>query len=154
MAYIRTKKINNKPYAYLVENISTINGPRQKVKKYLGRIHELNDANNKNKSNISANTKKEFLKQLRSKHLENHQFNKQDQMLTNNIVKFNLNSLTFKKGVLNINNGYLCNFTINRILEFKKTKDLQKDGTILAKHFLNAGLPVSQEEFVMFYQLF
>ena len=41
MAYIRTKKINNNKYAYLVENKNTPKGPRQKVIQYLGRVHEF-----------------------------------------------------------------------------------------------------------------
>ena len=35
MAFLRTKKINNFVYCYLVENKYHQGGPRQKVKKYL-----------------------------------------------------------------------------------------------------------------------
>jgi endo-alpha-1,4-polygalactosaminidase (GH114 family) len=152
MTYIRTKKISNKSYAYLVENISTKNGPRQKVKKYLGRVHHLKKQENKDIT-IMTNNKNEFLKQLISKHLFEFGFEKNKKNLVNDKIIFSLNKMSFKKGVLAINEGYLCNFTIKRILEFNKTNDLQKDGTLLAKHFLTAGLPVSQNEFIQFYQM-
>src|SRR3989338_1998834 len=49
MAFIRTKKIDGKEYAYLVENRwykrkhkGKNRGPRQKVSKYLGRAHRFN----------------------------------------------------------------------------------------------------------------
>ena len=152
MVYIRTKKISNKDYAYLVENISTENGPRQKVKKYLGRVYELVKESQEPLS-ISVNNKKEFLRQLVVNQLQSHGFTEKGSFLIKDKINFNTKKLNFKKGVLAINEGYLCDFTINRILEFKKTKDLQKDGTKLAKLFLSAGLPVSQEEFVKFYQM-
>lgn len=153
MAYIRTKKINDKNYAYLVENISTKNGPRQKVKKYLGRVYQLEKQTEK-EITINVKTKKEFLQQLIQKHLENHGFTKKACILTNDSSSLDLNSLKLTKGVLALNDGYLCDFTIERIFSFKKTKDLQKDGTILAKQLLQAGLLLSEQEFVQLYSLF
>src|SRR3990167_2170202 len=38
MAFIRTKRVSGKEYAYLVANSWTASGPRQKVAKYLGRV--------------------------------------------------------------------------------------------------------------------
>lgn len=153
MAYIRTKKISDKNYAYLVENISTTNGPRQKVKKYLGRVYFLEKIENK-ETTINARNKKEFLQQLIQKHLENHGFTKKALTLINDKSSFDLNSLKLAKGVLALNEGYLCDFTIETIFSFKKTKDIRKDGTILAKQLLQAGLPLSEQEFVQLYSLF
>src|SRR3989338_2867947 len=49
MAFIRTKKIYGKDYAYLVENRwykrkhkGKNKGPRQRVNKYLGRVYSFN----------------------------------------------------------------------------------------------------------------
>jgi len=41
MVFIRTKRIKKAQYAYLVENVWTSKGSRQKIKSYLGRIIEL-----------------------------------------------------------------------------------------------------------------
>jgi hypothetical protein len=150
MPYIRVKKISNKPYAYLVESISTPKGPRQKVKKYLGRVFQVKK-NQEITNSIEGKTKKEFLQNLIIKHLQNHGFRSNKGTLVRNKLIFK--DLRFNKGVLTINDGHLCNFTIDRILNFKKFNDVEKDGKILAKRFLTAGLLLSQEEFVSFYQL-
>ena len=152
MVYIRVKRINKQPYAYLVENISTKNGPRQKVKKYLGRIYDYKK-NDQDDQSIIAKTKQEFIKNLVVKQLQNHGFKTKDNHSMQDKVSFSLNDLQFNTGVLAINEGYLCNHTIQQLLEFRKSKDLTKDAHVLAKNFLLAGLPVSKEEFVDFYQL-
>lgn len=160
MTYIRIKKISHKPYAYLVENKATAAGPRQKVLQYLGRVHQLQRAQNNNNNNavaIKAKNKTEFLQQLVSVHLEKHGFNKgkNDYQFHNLIYSYTNFTLSNKKkdAVLAINEGYLCSFTLQRIINFKQSKDVTKDAYTLAKYFLEAGLPLSQEQFVQFYQL-
>ena len=46
----------------------------------------------------------------------------------------------------------MTNYSTSRILKFRKTKDIQGDGYQLAKYFVEAGLPISQEAFVKFYE--
>src|SRR3989338_1122582 len=53
MSFIRTKKVDGKDYAYLVENKwykrnfkGKGKGPRQKVSKYLGRVYAFNKTDN------------------------------------------------------------------------------------------------------------
>ena len=41
MTFIREKKISGQTYAYLVKTQHTTKGPRQKVVKYLGKIHSM-----------------------------------------------------------------------------------------------------------------
>ena len=147
MTYIRIKKIHAKQYAYLVENISTKKGPRQKVKKYLGRVFE--SENSKERDEINEKTKKKFIQKLIKEIVKT--FPKE--------IYFSENELRIQKKsnnkevVLKINEGYLCGYTIQRILKFRRSQDIQKDGFTLAKHFLDAGLPISQEEFVHYYQI-
>jgi len=57
-----------------------------------------------------------------------------------------------KDVVIALNKGYLCSYTVDRILKFRKTKDINKDGYKLAKYFLEAGIEISRENFVGFYQ--
>ncbi len=152
MVYIRIKQVSNKPYAYLVENISTENGPRQKVRKYLGRVYHF-EKQQEIKSNFNAENKLEFLKQLISHHLLGCGFAQKEKSLINNKVNFSLTDLQFESGVVSINDGFLCNHTIGQLLEFQKTSDLKNDAQQLAKYFITAGLPLSPPEFVQFYQL-
>lgn len=158
MAYIRVKKINNKPYAYLVENKKTANGPRQKVLQYLGRVHHFEPQKENALQEIRVQNKKEFIRQLASSTLEAHGFKRNQKNLVQEKITFSPQQLTLiknnKEAILAVNEGKLCSFTLQRLANFKKTRDLNKDANLLARYFLEAGLPVSQEQFVSFYQLF
>lgn len=163
MVYIRVKNINSKPYAYVVENKSTVAGPRQKVLQYLGRVHRLEGIQGNNSNNlhqtagITANSKSDFLQKLVSLHLENYGFNREKKKYHFQDIIFEDDDFTVMKknkdAVLALNEGYLCSFTLQRLLQFKKSRNLDQDAYLLAKYFLEAGLPLSQEQFVQFYQL-
>lgn len=159
MAYIRTKKINGNKYAYLVEIVNTNKGPRQKVKQYLGRVHELEKK--KEVSEISeGNTKEEILLNLILPELSARGFNERKDNLAYKNFIFNSNNFsltrktknkTNKEAVIALDEGYLSTFTLQRILNFQKTKNLNDDAHTLAKHFLEAGLPISKDLFVKYY---
>tara|TARA_Y100000034_G_C6866933_1_gene395254 strand:+ start:672 stop:1121 length:450 start_codon:yes stop_codon:yes gene_type:complete len=146
MTFIRTKIINGKEYAYLVETQKTNKGPRQRVKQYLGSIIKVKGNLEQNNS-IVGNGRKDFLLKFLEKTI-----NKQELKRLNIIQKklsfFKKNN---KEVVLKTNEGHLCSFTLNRILNFRKTNNLQNDGYKLAKYFLQAGLNVTKEEFIEFY---
>ena len=135
MGYIRTKYIAGNPYAYFVE----CKGKKQKVKAYLGRVFEGSISK---RSSVNGKSKRKFL------------INFVAQISGPSSVV--VDGLTVTKGcknvVLKIDDGYVCSFTLNRILRFRKSDDLEKDGKILAKYFLDAGLPVTQDEFIAYYQ--
>ncbi len=155
MSYVRIKKISGNPYAYLVENKNTDKGPRQRVKKYLGRIHVL-EPHDLERKEVNESKKNKFVEQLVLRELIPRKFKlKKEKYSFGKMVfspkKWSLN-LGKKSIVLSINDGYLCDFTIKRILDFKKTKDLKKDAFTLARYFLQAGLPLSEQEFIEFYQ--
>jgi hypothetical protein len=159
MVYIRIKKINTKPYAYLVESKNS----RQKVKKYLGRVYELEPKvlNLENKI-ISDRDRTNFLLQLTLRELNNLGFNsKGAKHCCKNFMfcpkKFTLQkktkSKTVKETVIALNDGHLSSFTLQRILNFKKSKDLRSDAEVLAKYFLEAGFAISRDNFVSYYRL-
>ena len=160
MAYIRTKKISGNKYAYLVEIISTDKGPRQKVKQYLGRVHDFEK--NKEISEINqGNTNKEILLNLIIPELEARGFKEKKNNLVYKNFIFNSEKITLtkksknktnKEAVISSEEGYLSTFTFQRILNFQKTKNLNQDAHQLAKYFLEAGLQINQELFVKFYQ--
>ena len=59
---------------------------------------------------------------------------------------------TEKEAVIKLNDGYLSTFTLQRLLNFKKSKDFNKDAYNLAKCFLEAGLNISKDLFIEYYQ--
>ena len=160
MVYIRVKKINKYLYAYLVENISTSSGPRQKVRQYLGRVHEL-EKSKEVEDSFNGHSKEEILLNLVIPELKVRLFKeKKDQWINKNLffdtkqftLKKTTKTKTSKDAILKLNEGYLCSFTLERILKFEKSQDVKKDAQILAKYFLEAGLQINQELFVSFYQ--
>ncbi|MEK6901932.1 MAG: hypothetical protein AABX37_06310 [Nanoarchaeota archaeon] len=158
MAYIRIKKINNAPYAYLVESTSTSSGPRQKVKKYLGRVHAL-EKKEERLSVVQGKNKKTFFASLLGSTLRSHGLREeQGRYVSPEFTISSISGIITKKGtskdvVLSLNEGYLCQFTIQRILQFTKTKNVNDDAPVLAKYFLEAGVAITPEEFVKFYEL-
>ncbi len=160
MVYIRVKRINKYLYAYLVENVSTKLGPRQKVKQYLGRIFELENSKEV-EDTINGHNKEEILFNLIIPELKVRGFKENKGCLVNKDLIFDIKHLalkrktkskTYKDAILKLNDGYLCSFTLERILKFEKSKNVKKDATVLAKYFLEAGLLISQEVFVSYYQ--
>lgn len=163
MAFLRTKKINDNLYCYLVQNKHTKKGSRQKVKKYLGRAIKFEQKKDldffsyfkiKNLDNYFQ--KKQILRDLIKLELIKHGFKEKNNFLINQKISFNIkNNKILKKEkevLLSLNEGFLCSFTINRISKFKKSGDLQKDALKLAKYFVEAGIKVPQEVFVGFYE--
>lgn len=149
MAFIRIKTISGKPYAYLVESIKTSKGPRQKVKKYLGRVYEFETKKSPpfKSNNLVHNL---ILAELSQYGFEKHK----DNYIKDNITfnpKNNTITKSKKDAIIKLQEGYLSSFTIKRITNFKKGKNLNKDAFLLAKYFLEAGLNISQEEFIEFY---
>jgi len=161
MVYIRIKNINQKPYAYLVESKKSKNGPRQKVKKYLGRVYEFEKQEVDNNA-ISSKSKINFLSSLVLPELVAIGFKeKTKEYKLQNLIfdhkKLTLSkqtkSKTVKDAIISLNDGYLCSFTLQRILKFKKKGDLREDAEVLAKYFLEAGIKISQENFIGYYKL-
>ena len=157
MAYIRTKKIGKNKYAYLVEIVSTDKGPRQKVKQYLGRVHEF-EKNNEISEIKEGNSKENILLNLIIPELKSRGFkDKKNNLVYQKLIFDQKNisltkSKTKKEAIIKLNEGYLSTFTLQRIVNFQKTKNLNKDAHTLAKYFLEAGLQINQELFVKYYQ--
>lgn len=161
MTYIRIKKKSNNSYAYLVESKNTPQGPRQKVKRYLGKVYDAKKTES-TKTVIQQDQKTDFLQSLTLRELQQHGFQPQKQQwyyTTNDNISliFSPKTLTLqckqKEAILAINDGFLSSFTLQRIKRFRKTDDLQRDATLLAHYFLEAGILISQQEFVDYYQL-
>lgn len=148
MSFLRVKKIKGNEYGYLVSNKWTAKGPRQTVGRYLGRVYRF-----KGKKGVLVdypNGRKEFLIELIKYELGKlKDFGKSG-------IEFNAGKLGFFRGrkgcVLGLNQGYMCDYTLSRILRFRKSNDLEVDSVKLAKFFIEAGFAVPQEYFIEYFE--
>lgn len=152
--FIRIKKIKGQKYAYLVKNTWTREGARQKVGKYLGKVIKPDKKQNKvlkehfNIENIPEYVSKTelntILKDLVLLELINHE-------LPSGL--FDPGTLTFaeqnRQIVLELNQGFLCQDTLKRVLDYKSEGD---EGFKLAELLLAAGLTMEKELFVELFE--
>jgi len=157
--FVRTKKIKNQDYAYLVRNKWTRKGTRQKVNRYLGRVVtpeqvlevSYNDhmGDNESLDRISA---RELVKSLVAWVLHNHGFTQKKNRFFYKGITVDLSKLQVRCGrrniALNINNDFLCGYTLRRLLRFKSGKSQDAVGLQLAKAFIGSGIPIPQDVFV------
>ncbi len=168
--FIRSKKIKNQEYAYLVKNIwrKRKKSSRQKSSKYLGKLYKFNKIKNNSLEeyiNITDLNKylentihKKIIKDLFRLELLNHGFHQKSQniFLLDNF-KVNLSKKTVidtktKKPIcLEINNNFLCNYTLSRLIDFIPKKGLTElqIGKQLANSFESAGILVHKDVFVI-----
>ncbi len=168
MTFIRTKKIKEHKYAYLVRNVWTKNGSRQKSKKYLGRVVEFpkikdidfffyfgREYNSKGKSVL------QLVIDLIEFELIKHGFklDKDKKTWINENVYVRLKPFKlfnkYKKPVLlGINEGILCKYMVHKILnlDISTEEDPRSEAYRLAKAFVEAGFKVPKEVFAMVWE--
>ena len=179
MSFVRIKEIGKKNgkkyrYAYLVENKwrkrlkGGKKGSRQKVGKYLGRVISLDRKEDKefldfmqikDMQQYLKKSKSAIISDLISFELILRGFERKNQILKKEDVSFNLERYKFvdkldkeSKIVIEMNEGFLCGYTISRLRSFKARGDDEREiGVKLAKSFLETGLKVPNEIFVGFY---
>lgn len=157
MTFIRTKKIKQYTYAYLVENIWTSNGSRQKSKKYLGRVFFFPKVRDLLDNSLvpKEKTRTNILREVVSRTLLEHGFAIQNKKAKKSEIIMDLEtfSMVQKNGrlaALAINNGILSTETIARVYNYKKSED--KEGYLLAKYCVEAGLLLPHKHFVALYE--
>ncbi|MGB9748282.1 MAG: hypothetical protein ACP5H9_02435 [Candidatus Woesearchaeota archaeon] len=167
--FVRIKKHKDKEYAYLVENIWTKKGTRQKSRKYLGRIVDFSKSTVPMKDYLkTAKTAEEFeieefkkrdfdsaikklleieLLKLGFKKKAEFAFEKEFNGKTFNVDLKELNFVSGKKNfVIKNNEGFICRETIENLLgtriEKKESETEQRNALIkeLLKNLLEAGL--------------
>lgn len=167
MVFVRTKKIKEKEYAYLVENKWTKKGPRQKTKEYLGKVYSFSRVkddefyNFYKEYNLELRSKKEIIIDIIKLELFNHGFWKQDGIWTKNDCFIDLKKLNFfnsknKPIAIKINDGYMCKQLISKLIKLKidiRKEEIEKEGYLLAKLLVESGLKTSPEIFVRLYEL-
>ncbi len=168
--FIRIKKIKGLEYAYLVKSVWKEKSARQKVVKYLGKIHHIQKTETITfqefceKEKKSSETIKEIIQALMEWTLYQHGFTKDPLIQTKWLLnrgkivgdpeKLELNAGT--KGVtLKINEGYMNSFTLKELENMqlnKKTEEQRQAATTLAKAFVAAGIEVPQDVFIEVFQ--
>lgn len=167
MGFIRTKKIKGNHYAYLVENRWKRKTSKQKVKQYLGRTYLYNKKQdfdfltfigaNDLLSYIKNGDKDNIISDLIIHEIYCSGFKKIDRnkWKCNNIV-LDLDNRTIMKDnkniVLKMNEGFLCNHTLNTLFEFNQKGRSKEVAINFARLFVDAGLKIPKEIFVELFQ--
>ncbi|MGM5485291.1 MAG: hypothetical protein ACQEP1_05470 [Nanobdellota archaeon] len=164
--FVRLKKLKGKEYAYLVRNKWTKKGPRQKTKKYLGRCvvpdkaeePDFNEYYNIDTEElVYGNDMKGVLSKLMEFELFKHGFSYHGKkMYKDNIVGRPKSLRVYDKEtknniVLKINEGYLCEYMLKKILRFRFTGK-EDDAYRFADSFVAAGISIPKEIFVELYR--
>lgn len=140
----------------MVQNKHTKKGPRQKVKRYLGRAIRLEPKEETEFELSEEKNKSQMLKSLIVWELKKHGFKAKDNAYHNKNLSYSPETHQIlnkkKEAAIHLNEGFLCSFTVKRILNFKKTNDFQKDAHKLAKYFVEAGINIPQEVFIRVYE--
>lgn len=160
MVFIRLKnRVSNGgglDYAYLVENSYRRNGPRQKVKKYLGRIYKFEPIQEISFM-FEKGSYKNMLNSLFDFELRKHGFVLKDNIYVFGDCSVDLNNLKVcnligKKIVLQMNAGFICEYSLNELfnLRYYGGENFKKE---FAKKLVLSGLDVKPEVFVELYNL-
>lgn len=152
--FVRVKKIKGKEYAYLVQNEWTPWGSRQKVAKYLGKAHKI-ERMSENTKQLPAGFQQTVIESI-AQELENHGFSRQDTNLVKENFTVSMNDKTIrfngKRAVLGMNEGYLCDETIQQLLTFIPEEKAEANAKKLANLVLEAGLKLNSEQFLHLFE--
>jgi len=159
--FIRTKLIKGQSYAYLVENTWVQSRARQKVAKYLGKVIRIEPKKELDFHEVAKVGNEYYEKDLKDIFLDiikweamRHGFeeSKPNVFVLDNLI-INLNDKTVKKtvrkskpAVISMGQGFLCDHTINALLNYDGSRDYQ--GFLLAEALLAAGLNIDKDFFV------
>jgi hypothetical protein len=180
MAFIRIKGIGKRDgkkysYAYLVENRwrkrlkGNKKGSRQKVSRYLGKVLKIEKErefgffefiNIKDNPNYLESNKEKIVEDLVRYELFVRGFIEIEQIMEKNRLRFDLRKNRFidaegneENIVIEMNEGFLCSYTLSRLINFKSDNDDEREkGIALAKTFLEAGLAIPKEIFIGYYE--
>jgi len=163
--FIRIKKrkfsTGTKKYAYLVKSKYYKKGSRQKVVKYLGKVHHLKKLKAKKKKIIGkTKNSEEFIITLIRRELRNFGFRGKEALCFIHPEGFRINLIDQtvsddqQEITLALNYGILCNFTLKELFdELKSSKDDITKTKNLGKKLIAAGITVKKPEFVTLYNL-
>ena len=156
--FIRIKKIKNNNYAYLVENTwkKRKQSSRQIVKKYLGKIIEIKKKKDEPYPTLENKNFQESVLILLTWQLKQCGFSESNGKLALQEIIIDLEHKNIerekKEIVLKLNEGYLSNYSLQKILTFKGKGYEEEVGLQLAEHIVNVGLDIPKELFVQLFE--
>jgi len=156
--FIRIKKRGSSGnYAYLVENFWTNGSSRQRIKNYLGKVHELQKVHDVQVAPNLSLEYKDLILDLVKNELFRHGFAEKEGVLFLDKIFVNLNLGTTydSKGrnvVAKLNEGFLCDYHLQQLLNLTVVEDEKIKGMQLANLLVSAGLKVNSESFVELYK--
>lgn len=156
MAFVRTKTIGGKPYAYLVENRWEQGRARQSVTQYLGRVFEPPRSTTVLSPDVAPHDFKNAVESLLLSELLNAGFSRDERQLVRESIVIDTMDWSVKnKGkpaVIKLNDGFFCNYTAQKLFAFAPDEDEQQTGYALARRLVEAGLAVPRETFVKLFE--
>lgn len=166
MGFVRIKKIKGIEYAYLVENTWGGRGSRQKVTGYLGKVYRPARVFNLNffehyrieqkTQYLEALERKKLVRDIIKLELLKHGFSDGEQVLASGTLFVNLDAMQVKnrtkKACLALNEGFLSDATLRRLIDFNETGNQAELSMKLAKAFVEAGIKVEEELFISVYE--
>lgn len=164
MSFIRTKKVKDYIYAYIVDNKWKSGKVKQKVKKYLGRVYDFK----RNERDfydyfqedildyVEKHTNKEIVVMLVEWELGNLGFKKLDKVYENEECIFDPKTIRFynkRKAdiALKCNEGLISDFTVRRLIRLNVKGDEEEVMYKFAKLFVEAGINVPKDMFIALY---
>lgn len=166
--FIRIKNIKGNKYAYRVRNKWTRSGTRQKTIGYLGKVYTIKPEKCLENTDFyeyvrqvsdvyykKASVKQMVLDVIRYE-LYKHGFKmvqgrmKKEENSACLEVDFGALAVTAgkKPAVLNINNDFLCDYTLRRLVKFRSNSDQGECGKEFAQAFISAGIAITPGLFV------
>jgi len=151
-----------KKYAYLVRSKrrkKSKKHPKQKVVAYLGRIIQLNNHQQSSTIINKGQNIKTTIKAMLADLLLSNGFKSSDKTLfTKNTILVDLSKKQVKhketgqKFCLQVNEGFMTNYTLKQILNYKPPETTEKGvGMDFAQKILSAGLKPNKEAFLELY---
>ena len=167
--YIRTKNRSKKDgsqlnYSYLVSSKRKYKKPRQKTLKYLGKVvdfsHKITTPLNiEDKQTYVQKDYKDIIKDLIKNELVQIGFqNIKDDLFLKDIYKIDLFNITFqtsnkKPFVIKINDGFLCKYTANSLINFKFENKTQKECIkLFTNQIISTGINIDKELFILLFK--
>lgn len=161
--FIRTKRIKKYEYAYIVNNVWTRKGSRQRVSEYLGRVHELKRTKDIGFGSFVRKPLQEYLTDksylevlhdLVQWELARHGFRHEDNIWRSAHLDLELskNVTISDRIVLQMNEGFLCNHTLECLKGFQPVGEEEEVVYDFAESFVLAGIAVPKDVFIALYQ--
>ena len=167
MGFIRTKKVKGNEYAYIVSNSwkKKDKEAKQKVKEYLGRVYHLSPVKELSFENTLSQDLNKYLEQTGKQRLVKdlvvyellkHGFNKEGEIYVNgecfvDIEKSKICTIRKSKAALGMNEGFLCDYHLRKLLKFNESGEEEEISYKLAKLFVESGISIPKEVFIAYF---